>query len=188
MLLYGARGFAEAGHRSDKTAAMAALKSGALKLPKLELSNMKAYVYGAAANRDRNVRPRRNVRRTCAGGDACIYLQRSSANAVLGRRLPHNGPSQSEQHSMHATKRLPDSCGPAGAARSARLSSVENVIADRPDGSSVPRPSGPDAGRVIEQCTGHNRRVQVIVRRTRHSHRLFPGRSVLRGQRAELRP
>src|SRR2546421_589223 len=73
MLLYGERGFAEAGHRSDKTAAMAALKSGALKLPKLELSNMKAYVYGAAANRDRNVRPRRNVRRTCAGGDDCIY-------------------------------------------------------------------------------------------------------------------
>jgi hypothetical protein len=39
----------EAGHRSDKTAVMAALKSGALKLRKLELSNMKAYVYGTAA-------------------------------------------------------------------------------------------------------------------------------------------
>src|SRR5271169_345374 len=77
---------------------------------------------------------------------------------------------------------------PWSGARSAGLSLVENVIADRRDGFSVPGPSGPNAGRVIEQRAGHNRRKQVIVRGARHGHRLLPGRSVLRGQRAKLRP
>jgi hypothetical protein len=39
----------ETGHRSDKAEVLRVLKSGALKLRKLELSEMKAYVYGAAA-------------------------------------------------------------------------------------------------------------------------------------------
>ena len=39
----------ETGHRSDKVEVLRVLKSGALKLRKLELSDMKAYVYGDAA-------------------------------------------------------------------------------------------------------------------------------------------
>lgn len=39
----------ETGHRSDKTAVLGALKSGALTLRKLQVSDMKAYVYGSAA-------------------------------------------------------------------------------------------------------------------------------------------
>jgi ketosteroid isomerase-like protein len=39
----------ETGHRSDKAEVLRVLKSGALKLRKLELSDMKAYVYGDAA-------------------------------------------------------------------------------------------------------------------------------------------
>ena len=39
----------ETGHRSDKADVLRVLKSGALKLRKLELSEMKAYVYGDAA-------------------------------------------------------------------------------------------------------------------------------------------
>ena len=39
----------ETGHRSDKAEVLRVLKSGALKLRKLELSEMKAYVYGDAA-------------------------------------------------------------------------------------------------------------------------------------------
>jgi ketosteroid isomerase-like protein len=39
----------ETGHRSDKAEALRVLKSGALKLRKLQLSDMKAYVYGDAA-------------------------------------------------------------------------------------------------------------------------------------------
>src|SRR4029077_15570210 len=59
---------------------------------------------------------------------------------------------------------------------------------DRCDGSSGSRPFRPHAGRVIEQCSWHKRRVQVLVGSVRHGHRLLPGRSVLRGQRAELGP
>lgn len=39
----------ETGHRSDKVEVLRVLKSGALKLRKLELSDMKAYVYDDAA-------------------------------------------------------------------------------------------------------------------------------------------
>ena len=39
----------ETGHRSDKAEVLRVLKSGALKLRKLQLSDMKAYVYGDAA-------------------------------------------------------------------------------------------------------------------------------------------
>jgi hypothetical protein len=39
----------EAGHRSDKAEVLRVLKSGALKLRKLQLSDMRAYVYGDAA-------------------------------------------------------------------------------------------------------------------------------------------
>jgi hypothetical protein len=39
----------ETGHRSDKAEVLRVLKSGALKLRKLELSDMRAYVYGDAA-------------------------------------------------------------------------------------------------------------------------------------------
>jgi ketosteroid isomerase-like protein len=39
----------ETGHRSDKAEALRVLKSGALKLRKLLLSDMKAYVYGDTA-------------------------------------------------------------------------------------------------------------------------------------------
>jgi ketosteroid isomerase-like protein len=39
----------ETGHRSDKAGVLRVLKSGALKLRKLQLSDMKAYVYGDAA-------------------------------------------------------------------------------------------------------------------------------------------
>jgi Domain of unknown function (DUF4440) len=39
----------ETGHRSDKAEALRVLKSGALKVRKLQLSDMKAYVYGNAA-------------------------------------------------------------------------------------------------------------------------------------------
>jgi len=39
----------ETGHRSDKVQVLRVLKSGALKIRKLELSDMKAYVYGDAA-------------------------------------------------------------------------------------------------------------------------------------------
>jgi Domain of unknown function (DUF4440) len=39
----------ETGHRSNKVALLGALKSGALKLRKLQVSDMKAYVYGSAA-------------------------------------------------------------------------------------------------------------------------------------------
>jgi ketosteroid isomerase-like protein len=39
----------ETGHRSDKAEVFRVLKSGALKLRKLQLSDMKAYVYGDAA-------------------------------------------------------------------------------------------------------------------------------------------
>jgi Domain of unknown function (DUF4440) len=39
----------ETGHRSDKEEVLGVLKSGALKLRKLQLSDMKAYVYGDAA-------------------------------------------------------------------------------------------------------------------------------------------
>jgi ketosteroid isomerase-like protein len=39
----------ETGHRSDKAEIFRVLKSGALKLRKLQLSDMKAYVYGDAA-------------------------------------------------------------------------------------------------------------------------------------------
>ena len=39
----------ETGHRSDKAAVLRVLKSGALKLRKLHLSAMKAYVYGDTA-------------------------------------------------------------------------------------------------------------------------------------------
>lgn len=38
----------ETGHRSDKAEVLRVLKSGALKLRKLELSEMRAYVYGGA--------------------------------------------------------------------------------------------------------------------------------------------
>ena len=67
-------------------------------------------------------------------------------------------------------------------------SSIEDMITDRCDGSSASRPFRPHAGRVVEQCSGHKRRVQVLVRRVRHGHRLFPGGSVLRGQHAKLGP
>jgi len=39
----------ETGHRSDKTEVLRVLKSGALKLRKLQLSDMKAYIYGDVA-------------------------------------------------------------------------------------------------------------------------------------------
>jgi hypothetical protein len=39
----------ETGHRSDRAEVFRVLKSGALKLRKLQLSDMKAYVYGDAA-------------------------------------------------------------------------------------------------------------------------------------------
>ena len=39
----------ETGHRSDKADVLRVLKSGALKLRKLHLSDMKAYVYGDTA-------------------------------------------------------------------------------------------------------------------------------------------
>jgi hypothetical protein len=39
----------ETGHRSDKAEVLRVLKSGELKLRKLQLSDMKAYVYGEAA-------------------------------------------------------------------------------------------------------------------------------------------
>jgi phage protein U len=39
----------ETGHRSDKEEVLRVLKSGALKLRKLQLSDMKAFVYGDAA-------------------------------------------------------------------------------------------------------------------------------------------
>ena len=39
----------ETGHRSDKAEVLRVLNSGALKLRKLQLSDMKAYVYGDAA-------------------------------------------------------------------------------------------------------------------------------------------
>jgi phage protein U len=39
----------ETGHRSDKEEVLRVLKSGALKLRKLQLSDMKAYLYGDAA-------------------------------------------------------------------------------------------------------------------------------------------
>jgi len=39
----------ETGHRSDKAEVLRILKSGALKLHKLQLSDMKAYVYGDTA-------------------------------------------------------------------------------------------------------------------------------------------
>jgi len=39
----------ETGHRSDKVEVLRVLESGALKLRKLELSDMKAYVYGDTA-------------------------------------------------------------------------------------------------------------------------------------------
>jgi len=39
----------ETGHRSNKADVLRALKSGALKLHKIQLSDMKAYIYGDAA-------------------------------------------------------------------------------------------------------------------------------------------